>query len=111
MWSMQICICFVCAHVCVCGGEGSFSTQSLSRKVIHSYAVHDSFTGRACACVHEERLGNIFREPRKSGSHPGLNRGPLTFSALPPELWVTASPHNSQYHSTCAIRIPLGIDQ
>ena len=25
--------------------------------------------------VHEERLGNIFRE---TGSHPGLNRGPLT---------------------------------
>ena len=38
--------------------------------------------------IHEERLGNIFRELRKTGSHPGLNQGPLTLavSALPPEL-------------------------
>ena len=38
--------------------------------------------------VHEERLGNIVLENcEKTGSHPGLNRGPLTLavSALPPE--------------------------
>ena len=45
--------------------------------------------GGAGNAVHEERLGNIFR---KNGSHPGLNRGPLTLavSALPPELWPRA---------------------
>ena len=64
------------------------------------------------ACVlHEERLGNIFR---KTDRHLGLNRGPLTLavSALPPELWPpgAASLHNSQYHSVCAVRIPLGVD-
>ena len=65
--------------------------------------------------VHEERLGNILRELWKTGSHPGLNQGPLT---LPSVLYhlsyghqVTASLHNSQYHSVCAVRIPLGIDQ
>ena len=25
--------------------------------------------------------------------------------------WVTASLHNSQYHSVCAVKIPLGIDR
>ena len=35
--------------------------------------------------VHEEKLGNTFKEPRKTGSHPGW--GPLTLavSALPPD--------------------------
>ena len=38
--------------------------------------------------IREEKLGNIFRELQKTGSHPGLNWGPLTLvvSALPPEL-------------------------
>ena len=65
-------------------------------------------------CIHEEMVGNIFRELRKTGSHPGLNRGPLTLHVL----WlsvlyhlsygyqVIANLHNSQYHSVCAVKIP-----
>ena len=46
--------------------------------------------------AHEERLGNIFRE---LGSHPGLNRGPLTLavSTLPPELWPLGDSQPSQF--------------
>ena len=49
--------------------------------------------------VHEERLGNIFRELGKTGSHPGLNRGLLTLvvSALPPELWPPGDSQPSQF--------------
>ena len=86
---------------------------------LHLYMVQ-MYMYCACTCtlylehVHEERLGNTCTCTLITGSHPGLNRGPLTLavSALPPELCrVTASLHNSQYHSVCAIRIPLGIDQ
>ena len=63
---------------------------------------------RLCALhVHEERLGNIFREPRKIGSHPGLNQGPLTLavSALPPELWLLGDSQPSQFSiSLCMCR-------
>ena len=54
---------------------------------------------RCTMYMHEERLGNIFREPRKTGSHPGLNRGPLTLavSALPPELWPPGDSQPSQF--------------
>ena len=47
-----------------------------------------------------KRLRNIFRELWKTGSHPGLNWGPLTLavSALPPELWP---PGDSQPSCTC----------
>ena len=52
------------------------------------------------AHVHEERLVNIhvFRELRKNGSHPGLNRGALTLavSAVPPELWPPGDSQPSQ---------------
>ena len=49
--------------------------------------------------IHEERLGNIFRELWKTGSHPGLNQGPLTLavSALPPELWPPGDSQPSQF--------------
>ena len=44
-------------------------------------------------------LGIFFRELRKTGSHPGLNRGPLTLavSALPPELWPPGDSQPSQF--------------
>ena len=57
--------------------------------------------------VHEERLGNIFRELRKTSSHLGLNRGPLTLavSALPPELWPQGDSQPSQFSiSLCMCR-------
>ena len=51
--------------------------------------------------------GNIFREPGKTGSHPGLNWGPLTLavSALPPELWPPGDSQPSQFSiSLCMCR-------
>ena len=56
---------------------------------IYAYTVHTVH-------VHEEKLGNIFR---KTGSHPGLNRGPLTLpvSALPSELWPLGDSQPSQF--------------
>ena len=46
-----------------------------------------------------KRLRNIFKELRTTGSHPGLNRGPLTLaiSALPPELWPPGDSQPSQF--------------
>ena len=62
-------------------------------------------TQHASYVIREERLGNIFREMRKTGSHPGLNRGPLTLvvSALPPELWP---PGDSQPCTVHVIVVP-----
>ena len=57
--------------------------------------------------MHEERLGNIFRELSKTSSHPGLNRGPLTLavSVLPPELWPPGDSQPSQFSiSLCMYR-------
>ena len=64
-------------------------------------------TQHASYGIREERLGNIFGEPRKTGSHPGLNRGPLTsaVSALPPELWPPGDSQPSQFSiSLCICR-------
>ena len=54
-------------------------------------------TQHASYIIHEERLGNIFRELRTTGSHPGLNRGLLTLvvSTLPPELCIHV--HNNHH--------------
>ena len=63
----------------------------------------DCSCAHTCTCsstdMHEERLGNIFRELQKTGSHPGLNQGPLTLvvSALPPELWPPGDSQPSQF--------------
>ena len=56
----------------------------------------------------------IFRELQKTGSHPGLNWGPLTLvvSALPPELWppgvymYTVHVHVVLYTRTCTVHVP-----
>ena len=51
---------------------------------VRTESKHTYMYVRTCICthihvhVHEERLGNIFRELSKTGSHPGLNQGPLT---------------------------------
>ena len=51
---------------------------------------------------------------RKTGSHPGLNRGPLTLavSALPPELWPPGDSQPSQFSiSLCMCRQNPARDQ
>ena len=80
-------------------------------------------TQHASYNIREERLGDIFRELRKTGSHLGLNRGPLTLavSALPPELWLPmyyamyyhTVPYWSLYmqyvHCTCCIGLLIHV--
>ena len=64
---------------------------------------HQTQHARYVIC--EKRLENIFREVRKTGSHPGLNRGPLTLavSALPPESMYTESTYNACVNVMCIL--------
>ena len=100
-----VCVC-VCARTCTCTCGGTLRHYVCSQWshemllfVLMTCKMTVLILSIHCYDVYEERLGNIFRELRKTGSHPGLNRGPLTLavSALPPELWPAGDSQPSQF--------------
>ena len=72
---------------------------------VHEH-IHNMYTFNRTH-AHEERLGNIFREPSKTGSYtPGIEPGASDFvSALPLELWPPGEGQPSQFSiSLCMCR-------